>query len=315
MITVRYIIFIVNFVVLSVPQVRRHLRKQGLDTNAVLLLDNCPAHPPAEVLTSNDGKIKALFLPKNTTSKIQPLDQGIIQNVKMNYRKALMKRILEESYTIPESLKKIDLKTTFDLLGEAWDEVKPSSIENCWTHALKEAFNQEVQEDQEENDDDFLGFSAAEVKEAERRLCDHLGVPVKFASAIADWALADMEEPIAEPLSLDDIVQEDQHPAENEEDQPEPAPAPAPEPEAEDFIPIVPSASKAAWHLQQALLHMETNPEVDDLELTQLRSIIANAKRRARPKQSKLTDFFMASAIRDWWIITIQRHSVVWYST
>jgi hypothetical protein len=44
----------------------------------VLLLDHCPAHPSADVLKSKDGKIKAMFLPTNTTALIQPMDQGII---------------------------------------------------------------------------------------------------------------------------------------------------------------------------------------------------------------------------------------------
>ena len=114
-----------------VPEVRRHLRKQDLDTSAVLLLDNCSAHPPAEVLTSNDGKIKALFLPKNTTSKIQPLDQGIIQNVKMNYRKALMNRILEESCTIPESLRKSTWRrhsTCWARPGAKWSHLPSTTV-------------------------------------------------------------------------------------------------------------------------------------------------------------------------------------------
>ena len=50
------------------------------EEKAVLLLDNCPAYLPAENLTSQDRKITVLYLPKNTTSKIQPLDQGIISS-------------------------------------------------------------------------------------------------------------------------------------------------------------------------------------------------------------------------------------------
>jgi len=59
-----------------IPAVRHHLQQQGLPVKAVLLLENCPAHPPAETLVSRCGGIRVVFLPKNTTSKIQPLDQG-----------------------------------------------------------------------------------------------------------------------------------------------------------------------------------------------------------------------------------------------
>uniref|UniRef100_A0A8C8S3P0 HTH CENPB-type domain-containing protein n=1 Tax=Pelusios castaneus TaxID=367368 RepID=A0A8C8S3P0_9SAUR len=77
-----------------VPAVRKHLRKKKLEPKALLLLDNCPAHPPSELLVSNDGQIRVLYLPFNTTSKIQPLDQGIIQNFKTNYRGDLVSEMI-----------------------------------------------------------------------------------------------------------------------------------------------------------------------------------------------------------------------------
>ncbi|XP_067131366.1 tigger transposable element-derived protein 7-like, partial [Centruroides vittatus] len=61
---------------------------------ALLLLDNCPAHPLADNLVSNNGKIKVMYLPKNTTTLIQPLDQGIISAFKTNYRREMMKSLL-----------------------------------------------------------------------------------------------------------------------------------------------------------------------------------------------------------------------------
>ena len=46
------------------------VRKQQLEEKVILLLDNCPAHPPADTLVSKDGKIKVVYLPQNPTSKI-----------------------------------------------------------------------------------------------------------------------------------------------------------------------------------------------------------------------------------------------------
>lgn len=55
----------------------------------LLFIDNCTAHP--DVVRSN---VKLVFLPPNTTSKLQPCDAGIIQNVKMHNRKQLLRHIL-----------------------------------------------------------------------------------------------------------------------------------------------------------------------------------------------------------------------------
>ena len=76
----------------SLPYVRQELKKLGLQPKAVLILDNCSAHPDPELLVSTDGKIKAKFLPANVTSLIQPMDQGVIQALKMGYKKKLLRK-------------------------------------------------------------------------------------------------------------------------------------------------------------------------------------------------------------------------------
>jgi len=43
-------------------------------------LDNAPSHPSEEELMKRD--IKAIFLPPNVTSLIQPMDQGVIEWLK-----------------------------------------------------------------------------------------------------------------------------------------------------------------------------------------------------------------------------------------
>ena len=42
--------------------------------NVAFVIDNCPAHPHIDNLKA----IKLYFLPPNTTSKTQPMDQGIV---------------------------------------------------------------------------------------------------------------------------------------------------------------------------------------------------------------------------------------------
>uniref|UniRef100_A0A674JY10 HTH CENPB-type domain-containing protein n=1 Tax=Terrapene triunguis TaxID=2587831 RepID=A0A674JY10_9SAUR len=112
-----------------VPAVRSHLRRQNLEPKALLLLDNCPAHSPVETLTSKDGKIKVSYLPKNTTFKIQPFNQGILATFKMNYHKALVKKIVEDNSSITDVIKKLNLLDVFNLGETAWLGITLSMIQ------------------------------------------------------------------------------------------------------------------------------------------------------------------------------------------
>uniref|UniRef100_H3AJ53 HTH CENPB-type domain-containing protein n=1 Tax=Latimeria chalumnae TaxID=7897 RepID=H3AJ53_LATCH len=105
------------------PSVRCHLRSKRLPEKAVLLLDNCPAHPPAESLKTSDGNIKVFYLPKNTTSKIQPLDRGIIVNFKKAYRKELVKELVASDNSITDHLKKYSLKHMMYLANKSWNSI------------------------------------------------------------------------------------------------------------------------------------------------------------------------------------------------
>ena len=119
-----------------VPAVCKHLRKLKLAEKVVLLLDNCSANPPAAQLSTRDGKITVLYLPKNTTSKIQPLDQGIIANFKINYRRELVRAIVENDKLVTAYLKSLTLKDAIYMTGTAWGGVKESTILNCWMMLL-----------------------------------------------------------------------------------------------------------------------------------------------------------------------------------
>ena len=52
------------------------------DRKIALIIDNCPAHPSISNLTN----VQLVFLPPNTTSILQPMDQGVIRSLKAHYR-------------------------------------------------------------------------------------------------------------------------------------------------------------------------------------------------------------------------------------
>ena len=57
----------------------------------LLLLDNCPSHKIDGLAFSH---VDVLFLPPNTTSKLQPMDAGIIMSFKRHYRHHHVKYVL-----------------------------------------------------------------------------------------------------------------------------------------------------------------------------------------------------------------------------
>ena len=93
-------------------------------------MDNCPSHP--DIHLSN---VNITFLPKNTTSKLQPLDAGIIQMVKTNYRKLMMREIrlaMEECDTVTDIAKKVTVLDALVNLFVAWNRIPSESIKKCF---------------------------------------------------------------------------------------------------------------------------------------------------------------------------------------
>lgn len=56
----------------------------------LLFLDNCPAHPVMHL-----SNVKLVFLPKNTTAVLQPMDARVIAWVKNRYQRLMMGNTLE----------------------------------------------------------------------------------------------------------------------------------------------------------------------------------------------------------------------------
>ena len=109
------------------------------ENNVALVIDNCPAHPHIENLKA----IKLFFLPPNTTSQTQPMDQGVIRSLKAKYRKKVVRKVigsLEKNKTLP----KISILQGMQMLVSAWDALTPETIVNCFRKAGISSESQEA---------------------------------------------------------------------------------------------------------------------------------------------------------------------------
>ncbi|XP_064455097.1 tigger transposable element-derived protein 6-like [Ornithodoros turicata] len=104
------------------------MRRKG--RKICLLLDNCTAH---HIVGLNLPHIELRFFPANSTSLLQPLDQGVIRSVKCAYRERLIQRLLLNLRLQVET--KVDIYVAMKMLSAAWTATQPSTVANCFRHA------------------------------------------------------------------------------------------------------------------------------------------------------------------------------------
>ena len=93
-----------------------------------MVVDNCTAHPSIDL-----ENIELIFLPPNTTSITQPMDGGVIKNLRYFYRKTLASRRLAAAEDkVPFVWNILDAILT---LKNAWSLVAQATIENCFRSA------------------------------------------------------------------------------------------------------------------------------------------------------------------------------------
>ena len=104
-----------------------------------LFLDNATIHTEnINFGKYNFGKysnIKIAFLPRNTTSRLQPLDASIINNFNVKYRKELMHYLLariDDDLNAYEIVNEIYVSQAIEWITSAWKEVSKDTIKNCF---------------------------------------------------------------------------------------------------------------------------------------------------------------------------------------
>ena len=125
----------------------------------LLLLDNAPVHLNDIALLN----IELLFLPKNTTSLLQPCDQGIIRSFKAKYRSNfnadIALRSEDSDIEYVDLIKDYNLAKTIPLISHAWQSVGSDVIKNCFEKAFSRLkFNECMESSNEKEFEEFPAY-------------------------------------------------------------------------------------------------------------------------------------------------------------
>ena len=102
--------------------------------------------------------IRVEFFPSNCTSKVQPLEQGIIQAFKAKYQSQVVTEKLD-AIDYGYELSEIDIYNSIKKIYVAWKNVSEKTIQNCFKKAgFKEENSQESVEKDEKIDAEMINF-------------------------------------------------------------------------------------------------------------------------------------------------------------
>ena len=261
-----------------VPAVTKYQNEKGLTGKALLLLDNAPSHPDVTTLCSQDGTIRAMYFPPNTTALFQPMDQGVLEAMKRRYHKALLQKLLledREGRSIIEFVKKIDMKDVVYMAAAAWEDVPPSTLVKSWKKLLRTENSAEQSTSTTESEKD-----SDEVLQLAQQLDSNIQL-----EDVNEWVNVKSNDQGYQLLSDEDIVRKVSQTDNTEVTEEESGD------ESEDVH--VPSSGEVKDMLNKCLLWYERQEECTATSLLLLKRVrdLAASKRFANLKQLTLDSF------------------------
>nr|XP_020665086.1 tigger transposable element-derived protein 1 [Pogona vitticeps]XP_020665087.1 tigger transposable element-derived protein 1 [Pogona vitticeps] len=122
-----------------IPSVKHYCLEKGIPFKIILLLDNAPGHP--QHLDGLHPNVKVVYLPKNTTAILQPMDQGVIAKFKAYYLcKTFSKAVAateNDEITLHDFWKSYNILHCIKNIESAWEEVTEKCMQGIWEKCLK----------------------------------------------------------------------------------------------------------------------------------------------------------------------------------
>lgn len=133
-----------------IPQVKKYCEENDLEHKALLVLDNAPGLSVTLESLQTDFPVEVVFLPPNTTSLLQPMDQGAIAAFKAYYLRRTFGQLIHETDSDKQSMKEwwksFNIMKAIENIDLSWKEVTQHCMNGCWKKLWPEvAKNEENQ--------------------------------------------------------------------------------------------------------------------------------------------------------------------------
>ncbi|XP_031549387.1 tigger transposable element-derived protein 6-like [Actinia tenebrosa] len=136
-----------------IKDVNKEMKKKR--RHILMFLDNASSHGSDDYELSN---VTLKFLPPNTTSHLQLLDQGIIRAFKARYKKHLSRSLLskiDDAEGATALCKEITLLDCVNWISKSWTETNPTAITKCFAASGFSTVNEDENSSTEEEDNDI----------------------------------------------------------------------------------------------------------------------------------------------------------------
>ncbi|XP_064093599.1 tigger transposable element-derived protein 1-like isoform X2 [Macrobrachium nipponense] len=115
-------------------ELKCYCEREGIAFKILIVLGIAPSHQPKrEALSDN---VRILFLPPNTTSLLQPFDQGIIKTFKSYYLRIVVKCLVEEverrKISVYDCWKAFIIYAAIGFIKSAWEEIPRRFLNGVW---------------------------------------------------------------------------------------------------------------------------------------------------------------------------------------
>ena len=132
------------------------------------IVDKCPP-PPHTPSCKGLKSVNLVFVSPSTTSKTQPMDQGVMRALKAHYRSKVVQMyisVVDSNKPLPQ----INILVAMDMLVRVQDNVSTSTIQNCFRAA---GISQQSQECTLTDHDNPFKMLAEEVGNLRERTLEH----------------------------------------------------------------------------------------------------------------------------------------------